>query len=196
MRDVQKEITRSRLMDAAIACFVNNGYRSTSIADITNEAGATRATFYLHYKSKVSIVTAILDDLDRLYQDTFDELPAVVVDATPEAVRRWLGVTVGVWESTRELSVVVAEAAAIEPEIADRRAERFDFQTERIAQALMATGKWSPEQAQIRGMLTFSQLENLFAQWSGRYSKLDLHEAIEVLVAMWVAALEGSGRPI
>jgi AcrR family transcriptional regulator len=192
MRELQKELTRSRLMDAAITCFVAGGYRSTSIADITNEAGATRATFYLHYKSKVSIVTAILDELDRLYQAPFDELPAVVTEPTPAAIRSWLVAVVEVWESTRELSVVVAEAASIEPEIAERRAARFDFQVERIAQALMATGKWSPEQAQIRGMLTFSQLENLFTQWSGRYSKLDLHEAIEVLVGMWVSAFGGA----
>jgi hypothetical protein len=106
------------------------------------------------------------------------------------AFRVWLREIVKIWETTREISIVVSEAAGVEKEIGDRRGRSFDFETDRIAKALSATGRWTPKQAKIRALLIFSQLGSLFMQWSTPDSDLDAVEAVDVLASMWMAALD------
>jgi AcrR family transcriptional regulator len=190
MRDLQKELTKTRLKEAAIACFVENGYLATAVTDITRTAGATRATFYLHYKTKAEVVDALLDELDVVYAEPFSRFANVLAEPSPDAFRAWLREIVKIWETTRDISIVVSEAAGVEREIGDRRARSFDFETDRIAKALSATGQWKPKQARIRALLIFSQLGSLFIQWSTPDSDLDAEEAVDVLAAMWMAALD------
>src|ERR1700756_4261765 len=52
LREAQKEFTRQRLLDAAEELFESVGYRSATIEEIANRAGANRATFYLHFQGK------------------------------------------------------------------------------------------------------------------------------------------------
>jgi len=190
MRDLQKELTKTRLKEAAIACFVESGYLATAVTDITSTAGATRATFYLHYKTKAEVVDALLDELDMVYAEPFSRFAAVLVEPSLDAFRVWLREIVKIWETTREISIVVSEAAGVEKEIGDRRGRSFDFETDRIAKALSATGRWTPKQAKIRALLIFSQLGSLFMQWSTPDSDLDAVEAVDVLASMWMAALD------
>ena len=190
MRDLQKELTKTRLKEAAIACFVENGYLATAVTDITRTAGATRATFYLHYKTKAEVVEALLDELDVVYAEPFSQFAGVLAEPSTDAFRAWLREIVKIWQTTRDISIVVYEAAGVEREIGDRRARSFDFETGRIAKALSATGRWTPKQARIRALLIFSQLGSLFMQWSAPDSDLDVEEAVDVLAAMWMAALD------
>ncbi|MDF3308198.1 TetR/AcrR family transcriptional regulator [Rhodococcus sp. T2V] len=190
MRDLQKEMTRNRLKEAAVACFVENGYLATAVTDITKTAGATRATFYLHYKTKADVVNALLDELDVAYAQPFAEFATVLAQPTLDGFRTWLTEIIGMWEQTRDISIAVSDAASVEREIGDRRARSFEFETDRIAKALSTSGEWSAKQARIRAVLIFSQLGSLFMQWSARDSDLDAEEAIDVLAAMWMAALD------
>ncbi len=59
LRDVQKVDTRRRLIEAAAEVFHRDGYDSATIDQIATEAGASRATFYLHFKDK----QVVLDEL-------------------------------------------------------------------------------------------------------------------------------------
>lgn len=190
MRDLQKEMTRTRLRDAAVACFVENGYLATAVTDITKTAGATRATFYLHYKTKADVVNALMDELDVAYAELFAEFATVLADPSLDGFRTWLTGIIGIWGQTRDVSIAVSDAASVEREIGERRARNFVSETDRIAKALSNAGQWTAKQAAIRAVLIFSQLESLFVQWSARDSELDAEEAIDVLAAMWMAALD------
>src|SRR5262249_33096427 len=55
MRDQQRIFTRARLVEAAVKRFGEVGYPSTTIEEIVAEAGASRATFYLHFNSKLEV---------------------------------------------------------------------------------------------------------------------------------------------
>ena len=59
--------TRQMLREALIASILEKGYDATSIQDITDRAGLRRATFYLHYADKdtlmFSLIRDMLDDL-------------------------------------------------------------------------------------------------------------------------------------
>ena len=56
LRDAQKQLTRSRLIDAAADSFRVRGYAATTIEDVASGAGATRATFYLHFRTKADLI--------------------------------------------------------------------------------------------------------------------------------------------
>lgn len=189
IRDEQKELTREKLKSAAIACFIADGYPGTAVNDITAAAGATRATFYRHFKSKAELVLACLDELDKRYAPQFDELPEVLVGADPAVIRRWLENAVAIWSETRDISVIVNESAVVEREVQERRQSSFDAEVARIADRLVASGRWTPVQARTRAELTFHQLRLVFELWSRRDSSLDLDESVTVLTAMWSSTM-------
>lgn len=53
------EITRARLMDAAIAAFSAKGFHGTSTRDIANAAGMSPAALYVHHRSKEDLLYEI-----------------------------------------------------------------------------------------------------------------------------------------
>lgn len=55
------DIRRRDLMDAGERTFVRNGFASTTIEDITHEAGVAKGTFYLYFDSKEAILAALRD---------------------------------------------------------------------------------------------------------------------------------------
>jgi AcrR family transcriptional regulator len=53
--------TRALLRDAFVSLILERGYDAITIQDIADRAGLRRATFYLHYKDKEELLTAIMD---------------------------------------------------------------------------------------------------------------------------------------
>ena len=63
LRTAQKQYTRERLVAAAVDLFVAKGYAATTVDDIATGAGATRATFYLHFRSKAELVRGLMQKM-------------------------------------------------------------------------------------------------------------------------------------
>ncbi len=61
---------RKRLMDAAILLFTNRGYAATSVREIVEMAGVTKPALYYHFESKEGIYLAILQDLERIADES------------------------------------------------------------------------------------------------------------------------------
>lgn len=59
--------TRRRLRDALIQLILEHGYEKITIQEITDAADLSRATFYLHYKTKDELLASSLEEM-------FDEL--------------------------------------------------------------------------------------------------------------------------
>ena len=57
----RSEETRTKIIDAAIKLFSNNGYNKASVDDICTEAGISKGAFYHHFKSKQELFLALLD---------------------------------------------------------------------------------------------------------------------------------------
>jgi AcrR family transcriptional regulator len=94
LREAQKALTRSRIVDAARAVFEREGYGGTSIGLIANEGAINRATFYLHFSGKADVFRAVFAH-DRLRTDRYwRELNAALLTGTRAAVEAWLeGIT-------------------------------------------------------------------------------------------------------
>ncbi|WP_051466089.1 TetR/AcrR family transcriptional regulator [Pseudofrankia saprophytica] len=53
--------TRGRILDAAVSLFGERGYAGTSVRDIAERLGLTKAALYYHFPSKETILDALLD---------------------------------------------------------------------------------------------------------------------------------------
>ncbi|MEU5424072.1 TetR/AcrR family transcriptional regulator [Streptomyces olivoreticuli] len=71
--------TRERIQKTALDLFVSRGYEKTSLREIAEELGVTKAALYYHFKTKEDILTAISEDLGR----PVDELIAWAEEQPP-----------------------------------------------------------------------------------------------------------------
>jgi AcrR family transcriptional regulator len=76
--------TRSRIQTVALELFTEQGYEKTSLREIAERLGVTKAALYYHFKSKDEIVHSIVDDRIR----TLDELNKWAEDQPPTAETR------------------------------------------------------------------------------------------------------------
>lgn len=75
----------TKIIEAAEAEFVQNGYRGTSIQAIADRARIPKANVHYYFKSKSNLYIAVLDNLIHLWNTFFDEIteeddPAVVLN--------------------------------------------------------------------------------------------------------------------
>lgn len=55
------EETRTRIMDAAEACFAQQGYSATGVAEVCERAGLSKGAFYHHFASKQALFVELLN---------------------------------------------------------------------------------------------------------------------------------------
>ena len=189
VRQLHRELTRARLTGAAVELFASAGYVATTIDDITAAAGTTRATFYLHFKSKAEVVLEVLRQLGEEYDPIYVALAEVAERPQASGITSWLASTLETWERTRHASTVVSEAALVEPAVQQVRLESFERDIERLSAALRRSGRWDEGGARVRAVLLFSQLEQLFLRWSLHGWDIDRAAVLDVLSDMWCAAL-------
>lgn len=190
VRQLHRELTRSRLVEAAIECFSSAGYVATTIDDITAAAGTTRATFYLHFKSKAEVVLEVLRHLDVEYEPVYAALVELAELPTRARIQEWLAGAVRMWERTGAASAAATEAAVLEAAVQERRLASFDRDIELLNAALQERGRWSAGEAEARAVVMLSQLQQLFLRWSMHHGwDVDRDEVVSVMTTMWCAAL-------
>src|SRR2546427_12988807 len=61
--------TRERIQAIALELFAEQGYEKTSLREIAERLGVTKAALYYHFKTKEDIVASLSDDLRRGIDD-------------------------------------------------------------------------------------------------------------------------------
>ena len=78
-RKVQGAETKKKLFDIAGRLFAQRGFSDVSIEDITDEAGVTKGAFYVHFASKDSLISLLIEDYvaraDTDYKAFLESLP-------------------------------------------------------------------------------------------------------------------------
>jgi AcrR family transcriptional regulator len=64
-RQEQKEATRERLVNAAIALFARNGIVQTTTADIAKSIRMSHGIVFLHFPTRDDLVIAVIDEFGR-----------------------------------------------------------------------------------------------------------------------------------
>jgi AcrR family transcriptional regulator len=78
--------TRERILDTALELFTTKGYDGTSLRDIAERLGVTKAALYYHFERKEDI---LLELHLRLHTLSLDALASLEGLPGPEVARRW-----------------------------------------------------------------------------------------------------------
>lgn len=105
--------TRQRVLDVARELFAENGYAGTSIADIAERLGVTKAAVYYHFRAKSDL-------LDELIRPLFADLRAVL-DNPPAEPRMLMETVVDLLAAQRNTINLVAGDPSVMHEV-DHRA--------------------------------------------------------------------------
>src|SRR5690606_10727595 len=54
--------TRERIQQVALELFTENGYEATSLREIAERLGVTKAALYYHFKTKDEIIESLVND--------------------------------------------------------------------------------------------------------------------------------------
>jgi AcrR family transcriptional regulator len=90
LRDEQKQLTRRRLIDGAVSVFEAKGYADATVEEIVAAAGVSRATFYLHFASKLELAEAWFETLRPELEERYRRLDAVLETGSADELRGWM----------------------------------------------------------------------------------------------------------
>jgi AcrR family transcriptional regulator len=79
------DTTRDRIRAVAVELFTERGYEKTSLREIADRVGITKASLYYHYPSKQTLLLAIMEPFLADWSATMDA--AERLSRTPENVR-------------------------------------------------------------------------------------------------------------
>lgn len=68
------ENTKDKIYQAAKELIWENGINNTNVADICNEAGVSKMTFYRKYENKKELLKLIIDDNYNRFNQKYDEI--------------------------------------------------------------------------------------------------------------------------
>jgi AcrR family transcriptional regulator len=184
---------RERLVLAALDLFAEQGYDSTTVAQIAERAGLTKTTFFRHFPDKREVLFVGQPVHSRLLVDAITDAPA---DATPmEAVAAALdAVTASFVPEQRAFGPRLLKVVAANRELRERSAFKRYGLAEAVAQALRLRGveERTATVAAELGMLAF---HDAFARWTEPPHERTFTElAREELERLWSAAA-GLGEP-
>jgi AcrR family transcriptional regulator len=140
--------TRSRLRELALQLFAEQGYEKTSLREIAERLGVTKAALYYYFKSKEDIVRSLVED----YMAELDELIAWgkeqprSADTRARIVRRYLDIVTNgtaVFRLLHQNQAVVSSLAA-----AKGRGELFRERMDALVDLLTEPG--APVHEQVR----------------------------------------------
>lgn len=79
--------TRERILDVALTLFNEQGYEKTSLREIAEQLGITKAALYYHFERKDDILLELHLRLHALARDILDELETIETDGA--SVELW-----------------------------------------------------------------------------------------------------------
>jgi AcrR family transcriptional regulator len=81
--------TKGAIRDAAVKLFGAKGFEQTSLREVADAVGITKASLYYHYASKLDLLIAIIDPIVDHMRSVVEDIDAVPHNA--EGVRAILG---------------------------------------------------------------------------------------------------------
>ena len=189
LRAAQKAMTRELFLEKALELFGEKGYAATTIDDIATAAGSTRTTFYLHFTSKVEVMSALVERADIILTSVDDPpLTDVVASGSPELIRAWLDRKFTQWDEIKPYLTASAQAAH-EPEIAEQIEKWFETAVGQMTDGLNKAERYPPARRRIRCVLAFGQLEYLSRRYFSLGWRTPRHICLDELTASWVHLL-------
>ena len=143
--------TRTRIQEVAFELFAEQGYEKTSLREIADRLGVTKAALYYHFKSKDELVTSIVGD----FMARIDELVSWA-DTQPrtaeirrQILERYSTIVQNGWQAMRFFQQNPAAAKGVS-------GDEFRERMKSIHRLMVAED--APLEHRIRGMLAVISL--------------------------------------
>jgi AcrR family transcriptional regulator len=199
LRDQQRSFTRARLIEAAVRRFGEQGYHNTTTEDIVAEAGASRATFYLHFNSKLDILreagAALTPDVDRRYAQ-LDQALAKRGGVTREELTAWLDDWITFWQDNADLINAFHQAIAVEPGQVRADWESRGRLADQLGHYLRRHRGAARETARLRALLLEGLTDRAFHLYITPDVELDRERLVSVLTDYWWTVLHDDDKPV
>lgn len=110
----RREQTRAAILAGAASVFSATPYVFATVDDLIAAAGVSRATFYAHFDSKLSLALAIYDSIEADWQTLYDELTSM---ARPDraTLEAWLQRVAHIYVEHGYVTSLVMQLATFEP---------------------------------------------------------------------------------
>ncbi|WP_328813530.1 TetR/AcrR family transcriptional regulator [Rhodococcus sp. NBC_00297] len=156
----KREFTRTRLLDEALELFRTKGYVETTAEDIASAVGCSRATFYLHFKSKSEIMIGILERVWPSVDDSVDEFAAAVAAGlTKDELRVRISNDRAVWSMYAGGLRAFNVAQMVDPEVTKWLESKAARAVERVSRAAPEKIHMSPRVQRTR-IVILSRIAN------------------------------------
>lgn len=192
LRSEYRELTRKRLLEAVREVLEETDYAAATVDEIVRRAGASRATFYVHFRSKGEAAAALLERVTPSDRGVYATLPKAL--RTRAGLRRWLEQSLGWYESHARLLAALNEAMAVEGTVAERRSAAVERMVEALPEYLDSSD--DPARARVRLQLLLRQFHQVAMDTVVQQAWQPERELLlDEMVAVWWATLGGDGSP-
>ncbi|CPZ89698.1 Putative transcriptional regulator%2C TetR family [Mycobacteroides abscessus] len=115
---------RQEILDSAFACFAEQGYHATGVADIAGRIGIGHGTFYRYFKSKRDIIEHVIDDVTgQIFEAIGAENAAGLADDIEQYRQQSVRIGAALAHLFREnphLPLLLLEAGSVDSELRER----------------------------------------------------------------------------
>lgn len=116
--------TKEKILDAALVCFAENGYKGTNLRDLAAGLGLSKSALYRHYESKEDIWNAVIDQMEAYYVSKFgspEKLPPV-----PKSCDELISMTMRMLDFTlHDKRVILTRQLLLKEQFRDERARQL-----------------------------------------------------------------------
>jgi AcrR family transcriptional regulator len=189
LRVQQRGFTRARLIEAAHEVFAERGYVAATVDDIATRAGSSRATFYLHFKGKGEVASALLTGSLELAESRYRAFDDLLVSSEPQTLRKqlrvWLAEWLEIWRANAAINQALVQAATVDAEVE----EQLTGISSRLIGTLTRYFATIPEpdRQRVRDELYLLEImtQRVFSLASGSGLEVSDTRTIDVLSDMW-----------
>ena len=107
-RQARAEVTRGKIIDAAVELFTDSGWGDTDLAAIVRRAGITKGAFYYHFESKEQVADAIVAEGNIRLRKVFSDAD----ESSSSALESLILATFGVARLSARISWSVKETCS------------------------------------------------------------------------------------
>lgn len=196
-RAEQKRLTRAGIVAAGRELFHRDGYTATGAEALARAAGISRATFYLHFRSKAEVVIELMRAREPEITDAYVALDRMTTPEHADVVA-WLEEHATLWRRYGSEFAAMEQALAHESAVADEW-YAMHRRTQAALENLTAPAATEADRAVLEAhLMTFMMaLDRSFYFLLLRAHDENYHTVLGVLADQWLALLarpERGGR--
>ncbi len=194
----EADVTRQKLLQAALKVFSREGYDASRIESIATEAGVTRGALYHHFGGKAALYNTLVDEVSQ-------RVSAVTLEAIDEGgtildILRRVFVRSTVYASTdpewRAVNRLALRASTVDPEVEEGRQHRLQAARatlQQVAEGIaggIAEGDIRPDVNPYSAALHFISLQNgILVLWLEDQTLFDLATEAERVIDLFLAGI-------